>query len=172
MGHLDEAAFARALAPCAGCGGTVHQLDAYLDRQISMMLGDPNDDGRWVHDGEKFIDGTYRIACKTCARRSHDRTECPRCHAAGALPGALTAPSRMAVPKRCPACNATELTITGFAPATVASGGGRTPAPTPRALVGEPGFHVALIACDDCEWVAVADGCPICGAPGPLRDRP
>ena len=172
MGHLDEAGFARALGPCAGCGATVHQLDSYLDRQISMMLGDANDDGRWVHDGEKFVDGTFRIACGGCQRVGFEHADCPRCHQPGTLPAALTAASRLEVPRRCPACNDTELTITGFAPATVKTGAGRTPAPTPKALVGEPGFHVAIIACDGCDWVAVADGCAICGAAGPLRPRP
>jgi len=172
MGHLDEAGFTRALGPCASCGSTVHQLDAYLDRQISMMLGDANDEGRWVHDGEKFVDGTFRIACVACKQVGFEHAACPRCHHDDALPGALTTRSRTAVPKRCPACNDTELTITGFAPATVRTGVGRPPAPTPRALVGEPGFHVAVLACDACDWVAVADGCPICGSAGPLRERP
>lgn len=172
MGHLDEAAFARALGPCVGCASTVHQLDSYLDRAFSMMLGDPNDEGRWIHDGEKFIDGTFRIACLACQQVGFEHTDCPRCHHPGALPGALAASSRLEVPRRCPSCNQLELTITGFAPATVKAGLGRTPTPTPRALVGEPGFHVAVIACDACEWVAVFDGCAICGAPGPLRARP
>ena len=50
----------------------------------------------------------------------------------------------------------------GFAPASVRTGEAKRAAPTPVALLGEPGFHVAQILCDSCDWVAVAEGCPIC----------
>ena len=74
--------------------------------------------------------------------------------------------------KRCPKCNATEATLIGFTPATVRTGAGKTPVPKPRALFGEPGFHVVAIACDDCDFARTAPGCPLCEAPGPLRPRP
>ena len=80
--------------------------------------------------------------------------------------------SRLATPKRCPECKGTELTITGFAPALVRTGAAKRPSPTPTALFGEPGFHVAHVLCDGCDWVALAEGCPLCGGPGPLRERP
>lgn len=172
MGHLDEAAFARHLQGCAGCGGTVFDVTAYLDRKVSVMLGEANNDGRWAHDGEKFVDGTYRITCAGCGRITYASDDCPRCHAPGTLPATLAAPSHMAIWKRCPQCNATEATLIGFAPGTARTGAGRTPAPKPHALLGEPGFHVVAVACDDCDWGATAPGCPLCTAPGPLRPRP
>ena len=171
MSHLDEAAFARAIAPCAACGGTVFEIKSYCDRQVSVMLGDANDDGRWAHDGEKFIDGTYAIRCAGCGAQPYASDDCPRCHRAGALADGLAHASRLAVPKRCPSCRGTELTITAFAPAVARAGAGRV-TPEPTAALGDDGFHVAAMMCDSCEWVAAADGCPICGGPGPLRARP
>jgi hypothetical protein len=31
---------------------------------------------------------------------------------------------------------------------------------------------VVAFACEACEHATVAEGCPLCGAPGPLRARP
>ncbi len=172
MGKLDEAAFETAIAACEACDRKAFLVSSYIDRQIAVMLGERNDDGRWVHDGEKFIDGVYRIRCIACNADAFATDDCPRCHRAGGLGDAIGAMTRLAVPKRCPQCKGTEVTITGFAPATVRTGDGRPTAPTPTALLDEPGFHVAAILCDSCPWVAAVDGCPLCGGPGPLRDRP
>jgi hypothetical protein len=173
MGHLDEPAFERMIARCATCGGGDFEITSYLDRQVSVMLATANDDGRWVHDGEKFIDGAVRIRCTGCGTQVFASDDCPRCHRAGALPEALQQPSRLVVPKRCPSCASTELTLTAFAPATARTGAtaGRV-TPTPTALLGDDGFHVSTILCDGCDWVAAAKGCPMCGGPGPLRSRP
>jgi uncharacterized membrane protein len=173
MGQLTEAAFAKAIAPCASCGATAFEVCSYIDRSVAVMLGDPNDDGKWAHDGEKFVDGTFAVTCVGCKKTSFASNDCPRCHAADTLTSTRSSSSNMHIPKRCPQCNGMEVTVTGFAPASVTTGGGgRLPTPTPLALVGDAGFHAAIIMCDECEWVAVADGCPLCKAPGPLRKRP
>jgi hypothetical protein len=172
MGQLDEMTFPKAIAGCTKCDRKAFLVSSYIDRQISVMLAERNDDGRWVHDGEKFIDGVYRIRCIGCSADAFATTACPRCHREGGLADALDVASRLAVPRRCPQCKGTEMTITGFAPATVRTGEGRPPSPTPIALFPDAGFHVATIMCDSCEWVAAADGCPLCGGPGPLRERP
>jgi hypothetical protein len=172
MGHLDEATFETAIASCAKCAGTAFEVSTYIDRHLEVMLGDANDDGRWVHDGEKLIDGAYRVRCITCETVAYESADCPRCHRANGLADALGAMSRLEVPKRCPTCTGTELGIVGFAPATVRTGAGKPPPPTPTALLGEPSFHVIAIACDSCDWAVVADGCPLCGKAPPLRQRP
>ena len=172
MGHLDERSFKDHLAACPVCGGTAFEVATYLDRKVSVMYADANGEGRWAHDGEKFIDGIYRLTCAGCRRVAFSSDDCPRCHAAGTLPASLAADSHLAVPKRCPSCNATELSLIGFAPATVRTAAGKAPPPKPTALFGEPGFHVVAIACDDCDWGTTAPGCPLCEAPGPLRKRP
>src|SRR5688572_19842887 len=106
MGLLDETRFDAAVLPgCAACGGAELDIWTFIDRQLNLMLGEPNDDGRWVHDGEKFVDGTYRIACAKCARVVFADDACPRCNAPGGLARALGDASRLTVPRRCAACN-------------------------------------------------------------------
>jgi hypothetical protein len=172
MSHLDEARFTAAIAPCSACGGQAYAIETYLDRYHACMLGDANDDGKWAHDGEKFIDGITRIACAGCGRVAYASDDCPRCHAPGAAPAIRTATSRLTPPKRCPRCGGTECGVLGLTPAAVTSTPGQPPRPRPVALLGEPGFHVVAIGCDDCDWAIAAEGCPLCGAPGPLRPRP
>ena len=172
MGALDEASFTATIASCAKCGAKAFEVSSFIDRQLTVMLGDRNDDGRWIHDGEKFIDGVYCIKCLNCGTEPFTTTDCPRCHRPGGLENAIGVASRLAVPKRCPTCKCTELTLTGFAPSVVRTGEGRPPSPRPTALYGEPGFHVAHVMCDGCDWVAIAEGCPLCAGPGPLRTRP
>jgi hypothetical protein len=173
MGHLDEKSFAAAIERCAKCGAASFEIRTYIDRQTQVMLGERVDDGRWTHDGEKLIDGVFRVKCIACSAEPLASTDCPRCHRAGGLGDALDRTSRLAIPKRCPTCKGTEITVTGFAPASVRTNGtAKPPSPTPTALFGDLGFHVALAMCDGCDWVAVAEGCPICGGAGPLRERP
>jgi hypothetical protein len=173
MGHLDEASFEAAIAACAKCGGRTFEVSTYLDRTQSLMLADANDDGRWAHDGEKFIDGVYRVQCMNCRTDAFASDDCPRCHAPDALEANIVgAMTRLAVPQRCPSCRGTETSIVGFARATVKVGEGRPSQPTPVTLFGDPGFHVVAVACDSCDWAQVAEGCPLCGNRAPLRARP
>ena len=120
------------------CSGKAFDIDAYLDRTVEVMLGDANDEGRWCYDGEKFIDGVFRV------------------------------------PTRCPRCNNTEVTLVAFAPARsrTTDASARPTTPKASALLGDPGYHVIAVACDDCDWAEVAEGCPICTAASPLRARP
>ena len=173
MGQLDEASFERAIAACPSCAGKTFEIASYIDRQLAVMLGEADNDGKWAHDGEKFVDGTYRITCVGCKTCVFESADCPRCHRAGGLADALPAMSRLEVPKKCPKCKELELVLVGFSPSVVrVTAGGRVPTPTATALLGDPGFHVIAIACDPCGWAVVADNCPLCGGPGPLRARP
>ena len=67
MGQLDETRFdAVVRAPCPACAGTTLEIRSFLDRRLLMMLGDPNDDGRWVHDepievGGKGVDTQVKV---------------------------------------------------------------------------------------------------------------
>jgi hypothetical protein len=173
MGSLTEATFEAALAAgCAACGGKALEIRTFLDHSVAMMAGDPNNAGRWAHDGEKFVDGTYQIACTACAKLVFDSDACPRCHAAGGLARALADPSRLVVPKRCPSCDELELLAVALAPARAQAGIGGPPRPKALAEPGEPGYHVVAYACEACDHAVVAEGCPLCAAPGPLRPRP
>jgi len=173
MGQLDETRFEAVVgAPCPACAGTTLEIRSFLDRRLLMMLGDPNDDGRWVHDGEKFVDGTYHITCGSCAHVVFHDDACPRCHAAGGLAKALADTSRLSVPKRCPACKETELLALALIPAAVRYSGGTAALPRPLVDFSEAGYHVVAYACESCDAAVVAQPCPLCDAPGPLRPRP
>src|ERR1700752_5033350 len=111
MGKLDEKSFEAAISKGEQCGSAAFEVASYIDRQHAVMLGERNDDGRWTHDGEKFVDGGYRIRCLNCSQEAFTTSDCPRCHRAGGLGDALGVMSRLAIPKRCPTCKGTEITV-------------------------------------------------------------
>ena len=170
MGRLDEPAFAAALQPCS-CGSTRHELHSIIDQYQPVMLADPAGPPRWIHDGEKFVDGTYRITCLGCKRVVFQDADCPRCHAPGGLARAIEDTARTQVPRSCPQCGEHQLVVIAMVPSVTLHAGGPAK-PRPLAELGEPGFHVVRVECDDCGIVAEAVDCPCCGAPGPLRERP
>lgn len=173
MGKLDEQAFELAVqGGCPACGEAAVEIRTFLDRRVLLMLADPNDAGRWVHDGEKFIDGTYRIACGSCAHVVFESPDCPRCHAAGGLARALGDASRLPIPKRCAGCNELELIALALVNAQARYTVGATPKPQPLAEYGEAGHHMVAFACESCDAAVVTQKCPLCDAPGPLRERP
>ena len=172
MGALSQSRFEELVnAGCTACGGRLLEIRSYIDRSIDLMAGEPNSEGRWVHDGEKFVDGTFRISCASCKHVAFESDMCPRCNVAGGLATALAATSRVTIPKRCPSCNELELMALAFVPAVARYGG---EAPKPKQLVdfGDAGYHVVAFACAGCDKAVVAEGCPLCAAPGPLRARP
>ena len=171
MGQLDEARFEALIGASCTCGAQVFELRTFLDRRLLLMLADPNDAGRWVHDGEKFVDGIYRISCTSCQKVLFEDPSCPRCNTAGGLAKALGDTSRLEIPKRCPSCNELELLALALVPATAKSGAG-TPKPQPLAEFGEAGHHVVAYACENCDAAVVTQRCPLCDATGPLRPRP
>jgi hypothetical protein len=171
VGQLDEARFTEVIACCASCHGRSVEVWTYLDQQVSVMLADANDDGRWIHDGEKFIDGVFRVCCAGCRTELFAAEDCPRCHRIGVLEDVLASDAGVPVPRRCPGCKGLELMVTALVPARVRTGAGKV-VPTAIAALGEPGFHVAAVVCEACDWHAAAEGCPLCAGPGPLRPRP
>lgn len=172
MGVLDEKSFEAAVAACPACGGRELLIDSYIDRKVMMMVGEPSDAGRWVYDGEKFVDGTFRIACATCAHVAFASDACPRCNQAGTLPATRAATTRMPVPKKCPGCGEFELMSLAMVPARAQYSGGRAAPPKALCEPGEPGFHVVAFACESCDAATVTQACALCDAPGPLRPRP
>ena len=172
MGALSQERFDELVhAGCTACGGRLLEIRSYVDRALEVMAGEPNSEGRWAHDGEKFVDGTFRIVCASCANVVFESDICPRCNADGGLARALAERSRVAVPKRCPQCNELELMALAFVPA-FARYGGEPPKPKQLVDFGEPGYHVVAYACNGCDRAIVAERCPLCDAAGPLRPRP
>lgn len=165
MGHLDDKQYASMIAGCQKCDRTSFEVSSYITREISVMLSEPNADGRWVHDDATFVAGIYKIRCLGCGHEPHATLACPRCERRDGLAEALATSSRISVPRMCPSCKITALTVTASAPARVRTGTSQTTAPTPIARFGEPGFHVVKILCDACDWSRVAEGCPVCAGP-------
>ncbi len=164
MGHLDDKKYTTAIAGCAKCDAKAFEVNSYVDRELVVMLAAPNQDGRWTHDQTKLIDGTYRIRCIACSTEAYASTDCPRCRRTGGLADALAVTSRLTAPQRCPTCKGTELTVRAVVPARVRTGD-RPTSPTAIAQYGDPGFHIARISCEGCDWVAASDGCALCGGP-------
>lgn len=173
MGQLDEPKFEALVgAGCTACGHKTVEISTFIDRSLQIMLADPNGPGKWAHDGEKFVDGTYRISCASCKTVVWSDPCCPRCNATGGLAKAVAEESRLAIPKRCPECNELELLAIALVPATANYGAGVTPKPQATAEFGEAGYHVVAFACENCDHAVVTQKCPLCDAPGPLRPRP
>ncbi len=173
MGQLDERSFEATVgAGCPSCKAATLEIKSFIDRRVLLMLADPNDAGRWVHDGEKFVDGTYSITCPSCAHVVFTSDICPRCNAPGGLAKALGDESRLPIPKKCPSCNELELLALALVPATARYGGGTSPKPKALAEYGEPGHHMVAYACESCDNAVVTQKCPLCDEPGPLRPRP
>ena len=42
----------------------------------------------------------------------------------------------------------------------------------PLADFDKPGYHIVTFTCESCDATTAAENCPLCDAPGPLRDRP
>jgi len=172
VGTLDQGAFEQLVqGGCTACSGKLLEIRSYIDCSVELMAGDPTNDGRFVHDGEKFVDGTYNIACVGCKRVLFASDVCPRCNTPAGLEHALLEETRLRVPKRCPHCDELELMMLAFVPAS-ARFGGESSKPKPLVDYGDPGYHVVAYACHHCDNAIVAERCPLCDAPGPLRQRP
>ena len=171
MGALDQPEFERLVnAGCTACGHATLEISSFIDRSIVVMVGDPNNDGRWVHDGEKFVDGTYKMACASCAHTVFASDVCPRCNAQAAL--SSRAHERAGSPFRNGARSATSSSCSRSPSFLRKRQSEAAPKPQAIAEYGEPGYHIVAYACHECDNAVVAEGCPLCDAPGPLRKRP
>lgn len=174
MGLLDEPALERVVAAgCSACGARKLTFLTIVDGSLPLMGGEPVGKLTWVYDGEKFVDGVYRIECADCRHVVFDADVCPRCHAPGGLERALHAANRWPVPIACPMCAEDEVTYRALLPAHVAYEGLRAEKARTTIEPHDEGFHGYRVDCRDCGTVSeLIDSCPLCGAPGPLRARP
>src|SRR5438132_8508088 len=115
MGLLDEPGLERLIeVGCAKCGSQRIVFRMYVDGLLPIMGGEPIGRVKWVYDGEKFVDGVYRIACSGCDQAIFADDACPRCHAPRGLPRALATPNAWPVPSRCPGCDGEEVRYIAF----------------------------------------------------------
>jgi hypothetical protein len=173
MGLLDERGLEALVAAGCPCGGRRLLFRSYLDSLRPMLGGEPAGNEKWVHDGEKFVDGVFEVTCEACKRVVFSADVCPRCHAAGGLAVALGATNRWPVPAACPSCESEEIRYIALVPAKVVHDGRRADKPRTHVEPLDAGYHGYRVDCRDCGTVAeLTDRCPLCAAPGPLRVRP
>jgi RNA polymerase subunit RPABC4/transcription elongation factor Spt4 len=174
MGALDEPGLERLVAVgCPACGARKLAFETYVDGLLAIAGAEPVARVTWVYDGEKFVDGVYRVACAECKQVLFEASACPRCHTEGGLGTALGTPNQWPVPAGCPRCDDEELRYFAFLPARVLYEGKRADKARSNTEMHEPGFHGYRVDCRSCGTVAEkTDGCPLCEAPAPLRARP
>jgi hypothetical protein len=162
MGHLDKPGLDAVLARgCVACGGARLAFRSYVDGLVPVMGGEPVGPLKWVYDGEKFLDGVFASP------------DCPRCHAPSGLEAALSSENAYPVPLACPSCGGEEVRFIALIPARTLYEGKRAERAKTTVELLDPGFHGYRVDCKSCGTVAELEGrCPLCDAPGPIRDRP
>jgi hypothetical protein len=173
MGILTESALDDLIATGCHCGNHRLVFGAYLDGRLPLQVGEVVGPITWMYDGEKFVDGVFEVTCSGCRTQLVAADMCPRCHSPGGLDRALTTKNRWPVPAGCPECDGDEVKYTTLLPARVTYEGGRAEKPRTTTELHEPGCHGYRVDCADCGKVAEQlERCPLCDAPGPLRERP
>lgn len=174
MGLINEAEIQKLASGCPHCGETTLVLDTFVDGRLRVMLGEAAGGYRWLFDGEKFLDGIYRARCAGCEETLFASELCPRCHEEEGLSTALEEESVLEVPDRCPECDEMEVLVVAFVPVSATYSGQRGTRPSEyHAEIEDPGFHVVSVDCEICGFHEDhGEGCPLCGAAGPLRPRP
>ncbi len=174
MGLLSEAGLDEIVGTgCSACGGKRLALRSYVDGRVPLLGGDPVGAITWVHDGEKFVDGVFEVACADCKHVLFGADVCPRCHGAGGLATALATGNTWPVPATCPRCGLDEVNYRALVPVRTTYEGRRADKPRTTTELYDPGFHGLRVDCADCGTVAeLSDRCPLCGAAAPLRERP
>jgi hypothetical protein len=173
MGTLTKPALDDLLAKGCGCRGSKLAFTTYVDGRFTMLAGEQFGDVVWAYKGETFVDGIYEIVCASCKKKLFTSDVCPRCNRAGALDGVLAAANRLPIPTACPRCEAETILYTAMLPATVTYEGKRAQKARAAIDLVEEGAHGVRAACKACGVLEeVKDRCPLCDAPGPLRERP
>lgn len=174
MGSLDEAKLAQLVeSGCPSCGRNRLRFSSYLDGRLPLLGGEPVGKVTWVYDGEKFVDGVYDVRCADCEQPIFSAAICPRCHDAEGLSRALETGNTFTLPTSCARCDGEEVRYVAMFPATVIYERKRAAPPRTEVDPYDRGFHGFRVDCVDCGTVAErTDQCPLCAAPGPLRERP
>jgi len=174
MGRLTERALEDVIAAgCTVCSTRRLKFRTYVDGLIPLQGGEPVGPIKWAYDGEKFCDGVFEIRCGQCDRVLFDEPMCPRCHTPNGLAVALASANTYPVLSSCPGCEGDEVRYIAMIPARVEYEGKRAEKARTATEMDDPGFHGYRVDCKGCGTVAeLVDRCPLCDAPGPLRQRP
>ena len=174
MGKLTQEDLERlATGGCPACGARSLRFRMYVDGLVPLQGGEPVGPVKWSYDGEKFVDGVFEVTCDRCAKVAFSDAACPRCHATDGLAKALTTDNTWPVPATCSSCSGDEVRYIAMIPARTVYEGKRAEKARTTVEIGDPGFHGYRVDCRDCGTIALlSDRCPMCDAPGPLRERP
>lgn len=160
-------------AGCTACGRSRLLFKMYVAGCFPMMAGEPIGRVSWAYDGEAFVDGVYHVSCADCQHVLFSAPVCPRCNADGGLEKALSTPNSYPVPAACPRCEAEEIRYYAMVPARTVYAGVRAEKATTHSEPLDDGFHGYRASCKTCkDFALLADRCPLCDAPGPLREVP
>lgn len=174
MGLLTEEKLLSLIdAGCPSCKGKKLSFQTYVDGKQRLLGGEPDSPITWAYKGETFIDGVFEVRCFSCKKEIFSSSVCPRCHSEGGLQKALARENQMTLPKECPTCQAEELWCLAMLPAQVTYEGKRAEKARTDTEVYDAGFHGYQLLCRFCGVIEEnKDHCPLCEAPGPLRERP
>jgi RNA polymerase subunit RPABC4/transcription elongation factor Spt4 len=174
MGLFTEAKLLALVdAGCPACQSQKLIFQTYVDGRQRLLGGEPDGKITWAYKGETFIDGIFDIKCIACKHSIFSEAVCPRCHADGGLAKGLETENQNMIPKACPGCDAEEFWCVGFLPATVIYEGRRAEKAKTETEMYDAGFHAFHLSCKFCGFKEEkTEQCPICDAPGPLRERP
>ena len=174
MGLLTPPALdALVAAGCPACSAKKLVFHAYVDARLPIMGGEPVGRMAFLNDGEAFCDGVYEVRCGECEAALFEASICPRCHADAGLARALEATNAFPVPTACPRCDAEEVRYDAMVPVRTVHHGTRADKPRTSTEILDPGFHGFRASCKSCGvFSELRDRCPMCAAPGPVRERP
>ncbi len=174
MGLLDASGLDRLLAEgCTACKGKKLLFRTYVDARLPIAGAEPNGPITWAYKGETFLDGVFDVSCPDCKHVVFHADVCPRCHREGALATILETTNRFVVPEKCPQCDIPDLQYLAMIPARVLYAGVRAEKARTATELLDPGFHGVRVQCATCGLLdAVNAKCPLCDAPGPIRNRP
>ena len=174
MGSLTESAFTKRIEDgCTACGAKKLAIRAYVVGAFPLLGGEPFGAVKWAYKGETFVDGVFEIRCASCKHDLFADAMCPRCHAPDALAKALESENAHTVPNACPTCGGDAVAYRAFVPVTVIHEGKRVDKARTSCELTDPGFHGIRALCEGCgSFGAHGSSCPLCDAPGPIRDQP
>lgn len=157
---------------CRSCAGQFLRAHAILPGVITTLSGEPVSPVRWTYERDDIHDLVYRLECRDCAAVLYERSDCPKCEAAGGLFRVLGPSHGLAPLPCCPHCDYEELRLSAQLRAYHEFLHGRPSRRVAAAELLEPGFQVHRIDCPSCqELVANTDGhvCIACGRSSLLK---
>jgi hypothetical protein len=158
-------------AGCSKCSGQSLRALALVPGTLIISAGEPVSSVRWTYERDDIHDVVYRVECCDCAAILYERSDCPKCGAAAALPRVLGSQNGIKPETRCPLCDYEDLRVTAELLAYHEYLHGHFHRRVCAAEPHEPGFHVSAVDCIGCEEPVARPGlfCIACGRSSLLK---